>query len=191
MQFAILLSFVASSSLPPCGLQSTLSLMPCYISLYVVNNVYAINWIRLIIWQSYNTEDYTPWRLCREVVVNAEILLKSISHMSDHFLIVKIFLDINFWLTFVYIFLVTLTGHMQAKASNGAVDIANNHLQPRVGIIAKASRTSKQAPNAQKHCKYTKGYMWVCQQVGVHHQSVTISRTYIQQHNTLRSLLGW
>ncbi len=41
MQFAILLSFVTSSSLPPCGLQSTHLLMPCYISLYIVYNVYA------------------------------------------------------------------------------------------------------------------------------------------------------
>lgn len=42
---------------------------------------------------------------------------------------------------------------MQAKANKGAVDMANSHLQPRVGIIIKASRTSKHAPNAQKHWK--------------------------------------
>lgn len=40
---------------------------------------------------------------------------------------------------------------MQANASSGAVEIANNHLQPRVGIIIKANKTSKHAPNAQKH----------------------------------------
>ncbi len=34
MQFAILLSFVASSLLPPCGLQSTHPQMLCYISPY-------------------------------------------------------------------------------------------------------------------------------------------------------------
>ncbi len=39
-QSAILLSFVASSSLPPCGLQSTHSLMLWYISLYIVYNIY-------------------------------------------------------------------------------------------------------------------------------------------------------
>ncbi len=36
MQSAIFLSFVASSSLPPCGLQSTHLPMPCYISPYIV-----------------------------------------------------------------------------------------------------------------------------------------------------------
>ncbi len=36
MQSAILLSFLASSSLLPCGLQCTHTLMPCYISPYVV-----------------------------------------------------------------------------------------------------------------------------------------------------------
>ncbi len=41
MQSAILLSFVASSSLPPCGLQSTHPRMPCYISPYAVYNVYG------------------------------------------------------------------------------------------------------------------------------------------------------
>ncbi len=41
MQSAILLSFVASSSLPLCGLQSTHPLMPCYISPYIVYNVYT------------------------------------------------------------------------------------------------------------------------------------------------------
>ncbi len=41
MQSAILLSFVASPSLPPCGLQSTHPLMSYYISPYVVYNVYA------------------------------------------------------------------------------------------------------------------------------------------------------
>ncbi len=39
MQFAILLSFVTSSSLPPCGLQSTHPPMPCYISPYVIYNI--------------------------------------------------------------------------------------------------------------------------------------------------------
>ncbi len=43
MQSAILLSFVAYSYLPPCGLQSTHSPMPCYISPYVVYNVYGGN----------------------------------------------------------------------------------------------------------------------------------------------------
>ncbi len=41
MQSAILLSFVASSSLSPCGLQSTHLLMPYYISPYVVYNVHG------------------------------------------------------------------------------------------------------------------------------------------------------
>ncbi len=41
MQSAILLSFVASSSLPPCRLQSTHPLMPCYISPYIVYNIYG------------------------------------------------------------------------------------------------------------------------------------------------------
>ncbi len=41
MQSAILLSFVASSSLPPCGLQSTHPPMPSYISPYIVYNVYV------------------------------------------------------------------------------------------------------------------------------------------------------
>ncbi len=41
MQSVILLSFIASSSLPPCGLQSTHPQMPCYISPYVVYNVYG------------------------------------------------------------------------------------------------------------------------------------------------------
>ncbi len=36
MQSAILLSFVSSSSIPPCGLQSTHRPMPCYISPYIV-----------------------------------------------------------------------------------------------------------------------------------------------------------
>ncbi len=40
MQSAILLSFIASSSLPPCGLQSTYLPMPSYISPHVVYNVY-------------------------------------------------------------------------------------------------------------------------------------------------------
>ncbi len=39
MQSAILLSFIASSSLPPCGLQLTHPLIPSYISPYVVHNV--------------------------------------------------------------------------------------------------------------------------------------------------------
>ncbi len=42
MQSAILLSFAASSSLPPCGLQSTHPPMPCYISPYVVYNIYDL-----------------------------------------------------------------------------------------------------------------------------------------------------
>ncbi len=41
MQSAILLSFVASSSLWPCGLQSSHPLMPCYISPYEVYNIYV------------------------------------------------------------------------------------------------------------------------------------------------------
>ncbi len=41
MQTAMLLSFIASSSLLPCRLQSTHSLMPCYISPYVVWNIYG------------------------------------------------------------------------------------------------------------------------------------------------------
>ncbi len=41
MQSAILLSFFASSSLPPCGLQSTHPPMLCYISPYIVFNVYG------------------------------------------------------------------------------------------------------------------------------------------------------
>ncbi len=41
MQFAILTSFVASSSLLPCGLQSTHRPMFCYISPYVVYNIYV------------------------------------------------------------------------------------------------------------------------------------------------------
>ncbi len=40
-QFAILLSFVASSSLSPCGLQSTHPPVPSYISPYVVYNIYG------------------------------------------------------------------------------------------------------------------------------------------------------
>lgn len=40
---------------------------------------------------------------------------------------------------------------MQANANNGVVEIANSHRQPKVGIIIKASKTSKHAPNAQKH----------------------------------------
>ncbi len=43
MQSAILLSFVASFSLLPCGLQSTHPSMPRYISPYVVYNVYDIH----------------------------------------------------------------------------------------------------------------------------------------------------
>ncbi len=41
MQSAILLSFVASSSLPPCELQSTHPPMSCYISPCVVYSVYG------------------------------------------------------------------------------------------------------------------------------------------------------
>ncbi len=40
MQSTILLSFVTSSSLLPCGLQPALPPMPCYINSYVVYNVY-------------------------------------------------------------------------------------------------------------------------------------------------------
>ncbi len=46
MQSAILLSFVASSSLPSCGLQSTRPLMPYYISPHIVNNAYDHSIIR-------------------------------------------------------------------------------------------------------------------------------------------------
>ncbi len=42
MQSAILLSFVAFSSPPPCGLQSTHPTMPCYISPYVVHTECSI-----------------------------------------------------------------------------------------------------------------------------------------------------
>ncbi len=42
MQSVILLSFVASSTLPSCGLQSAHLPMPCYIRPYVVYNVYGI-----------------------------------------------------------------------------------------------------------------------------------------------------
>ncbi len=41
MQSAILLSFVASSFLPQHGLQSTHPPMPCYISPYVIYNIYG------------------------------------------------------------------------------------------------------------------------------------------------------
>ncbi len=47
MQSAILLSFVTTSSLPPCGLQSNHPLMPCYISPYVVYIVYDDQYIRM------------------------------------------------------------------------------------------------------------------------------------------------
>ncbi len=43
MQFAILLSLVASSSLLPCELQSTHPPMSCYISPYIAYNVYDDN----------------------------------------------------------------------------------------------------------------------------------------------------
>ncbi len=43
MLSAILLSFLAYSSILPCGLQSTHPQMPCYISPYVVCNVYGGN----------------------------------------------------------------------------------------------------------------------------------------------------
>ena len=43
------------------------------------------------------------------------------------------------------------TGQIQANANRGAVDAANSHLQPNVGIITNANNTSKQAPKAQKH----------------------------------------
>ncbi len=46
MQSAILLSFVTSSSLLPCGLQSTNPPMPYYISPSIVYNVYAENPLR-------------------------------------------------------------------------------------------------------------------------------------------------
>lgn len=38
--------------------------------------------------------------------------------------------------------------------NNGAEDRPNSHLHPSVGATAKASATSKQAPSAQKHCKF-------------------------------------
>ncbi len=41
MQSATLLSFVASSSLPPSMVQSTHPWMPCYIISYIVRNVYG------------------------------------------------------------------------------------------------------------------------------------------------------
>ncbi len=45
MQSALLLSFVATSSLPPCGLQSTHPPMRFYISPYVVYNVYGREYV--------------------------------------------------------------------------------------------------------------------------------------------------
>ncbi len=42
MQFAILVSFIASSSLLSCGLQSTHLPLPCHISPYVVYNIYDL-----------------------------------------------------------------------------------------------------------------------------------------------------
>jgi hypothetical protein len=45
-----------------------------------------------------------------------------------------------------------LTGQTQANRKTGIVDNASNHLQPSVGIMSKAKRTSKQAPKAQKLC---------------------------------------
>ena len=42
------------------------------------------------------------------------------------------------------------TGQTQAKMKTGIVDKANSHLQPRVGMIMSANKTSKQAPKAQK-----------------------------------------
>ncbi len=46
MQSVILLSFIASSSLLPCGLQSTHPPMPYYISPYIVYNVYEVDILR-------------------------------------------------------------------------------------------------------------------------------------------------
>ncbi len=55
-QSAILLSSIVSSSLPLCGLQSTHLPMPCYISPYVVYNVYGSDsihmWLREKLWIS-------------------------------------------------------------------------------------------------------------------------------------------
>ncbi len=45
IQSAILLSFVASSSLLSCGLQSTHPQMPCYISPYVIYNICGVHTI--------------------------------------------------------------------------------------------------------------------------------------------------
>jgi len=42
------------------------------------------------------------------------------------------------------------TGQTQAKMKTGIVDKANSHLQPKVGMIMSANKTSKQAPRAQK-----------------------------------------
>ncbi len=46
-QSTILLSFIASSSLPPCGLQSTHPPMPCYISPCVVYDIYDLSGLRV------------------------------------------------------------------------------------------------------------------------------------------------
>lgn len=42
---------------------------------------------------------------------------------------------------------------MIANTRSGIVDKMRSHLQPKVGIIASAIATSKQAPSAQKHYK--------------------------------------
>lgn len=44
-----------------------------------------------------------------------------------------------------------ITGVIIANTNNGAADKPSSHLQPNVGVTAKARPTSKQAPNAQKH----------------------------------------
>ncbi len=43
MQSAILLSFVVSSSIPPCRLQSTLPQMPCYIIPYIQGDPFKMS----------------------------------------------------------------------------------------------------------------------------------------------------
>lgn len=58
----------------------------------------------------------------------------------------------------MFLDLIIFTGVMQAKMNNGAEDRPNSHLHPSVGATANASATSKQAPNAQKHCKFNQLY---------------------------------
>ncbi len=62
MQSAILSSFVASSSLRPCGLQFTHLPMSCYIGPYIVYKVYGLNGLisnnyRMLAWYEV-TENY-------------------------------------------------------------------------------------------------------------------------------------